>query len=202
MACDIVIIAFDTSAAHCAASVLVGEHIRASIVRPMAKGQAETIPSLLDDVLKQADQAWENVDAIAVGTGPGNFTGIRISVSLARGLALARAIPAIGVTHFDAAWATVDTDIVATVNAPRDQVYFAARDRGADSAKLGTLADAAALGVPILPPLDPQNLVENIAQVGRHRLLQDPSDHIRPVPFYIKPADAAPSRDIAPQRLT
>ncbi len=201
MACDPVIIAFDTSAAHCAASVLVGDQIRASIVRSMAKGQAETIPLLLDDVLEQAGQTWNTVNAIAVGTGPGNFTGIRISVSLARGLALARALPAIGVTQFDAAWATVDANVVATVSAPRDQVYFAARDQGTDSAKLGAPCDAAALGLPVLPPLNAQTLVEHIAQVGRHRLLQG-HPNSRPVPFYIKPADAAPSRDIVPQRLT
>ena len=198
---DPVIIAFDTSAAHCAACVLVGDRIGANIVKPMARGQAETIPSLLDDVLKQSGQSWDTVTAIAVGTGPGNFTGIRISVSLARGLSLARNIPAIGVTQFDATWLNERQNAVATVPAPRDQIYYAMRNSGIASATLGTQSDADALGLPVLPQLDTTTLVERIALVAHQRLAQT-DRHDKPIPFYIKPADAAPSKDTAPQRLT
>ena len=167
----------------------------------MARGQAETIPSLLDDILKQSSQSWDTVTAIAVGTGPGNFTGIRISVSLARGLSLARNIPAIGVTQLDATWLNEPNNAVATVAAPRDQIYYAVRDNGTAHAMLGTQSDADALGLPVLPQLDPTTLVERIALVARQRLARN-DKHDRPVPFYIKPADAAPSKDTAPRRLT
>ena len=68
----------------------------------MAKGQAERLFPMLEQVLSAQGAAWEELDAIAVGTGPGNFTGIRIAVSAARGLALSLGIPAIGVTGFEA----------------------------------------------------------------------------------------------------
>lgn len=181
--------------------MLVGERIGANSVKPMARGQAETIPSLLDDVLKQSGQSWDTVTAIAVGTGPGNFTGIRISVSLARGLSLARNIPAIGVTQFDATWLDERQNAVATVPAPRDQIYYAVRNNGTASAKLGTQSDADALGLPVLPQLDSTTLVERMALVAHQRLTQT-ARHYRPTPFYIKPADAAPSKDTAPHRLT
>ena len=68
----------------------------------MGKGQAERLFPMLDEVLSEQGAVWEELDAIAVGTGPGNFTGIRIAVSAARGLALSLGIPAIGVTGFEA----------------------------------------------------------------------------------------------------
>ena len=54
---------------------------------------------LLEDVLAEAGIGWRDLAAIGVGTGPGNFTGVRISVAAARGLALGLGIPAIGVTR-------------------------------------------------------------------------------------------------------
>jgi tRNA threonylcarbamoyladenosine biosynthesis protein TsaB len=69
--------------------LLSGDRIIASIIEPMAKGQGERLLGLCGDVLAQANVAYDDLTAIAVGIGPGNFTGIRISVSAARGLALA-----------------------------------------------------------------------------------------------------------------
>ena len=54
----------------------------------MAKGQAERLMGLLEEVLAAQKTTWQDLSAIAVGVGPGNFTGIRIGVSAARGLAL------------------------------------------------------------------------------------------------------------------
>ena len=68
----------------------------------MGKGQAERLFPMLEEVLAEIGAVWEELDAIAVGTGPGNFTGIRIAVSAARGLALGLGVPAIGVTSFEA----------------------------------------------------------------------------------------------------
>lgn len=94
-----IILAFDTAAAHCAAVVVQGDKTLAALVEPMAKGQAERLFPLIEDVLSNASVTWPELSAIAVGTGPGNFTGIRISVSAARGLALSLGIPSIGVSR-------------------------------------------------------------------------------------------------------
>ena len=97
------VLAFDTSAAHCAAALLLNGEIVASRHEDLARGQAERLIPLLQDILDDHGAVWEELDAIGVGVGPGNFTGIRISVSAARGLALGLGKPAIGVSAFEAA---------------------------------------------------------------------------------------------------
>jgi len=98
---DKTILAFDTSAAHCAAALLLGGRIVASRYEPMMRGQAERLMPMLDEILGEIGTDWEQIDAIGVGVGPGNFTGIRIGVSAARGLALALGVPAIGASAFE-----------------------------------------------------------------------------------------------------
>jgi tRNA threonylcarbamoyl adenosine modification protein YeaZ len=94
------ILYFDTSAAHCAAALLVNGEVTVRI-DDMARGQAEHLMVMLGDVLADAGLGWSDLSAIAVGTGPGNFTGIRISVAAARGVALGAGVPAIGVSGFE-----------------------------------------------------------------------------------------------------
>jgi tRNA threonylcarbamoyladenosine biosynthesis protein TsaB len=96
------ILAFDTSAAHCAAALLSGGRVRARREEAMAKGQAERLMPMLEEVLDEAGVAWAGLDAVAVCVGPGNFTGLRLSVAAARGLALSLGKPAVGVTRFEA----------------------------------------------------------------------------------------------------
>ncbi|WP_108482794.1 tRNA (adenosine(37)-N6)-threonylcarbamoyltransferase complex dimerization subunit type 1 TsaB [Oceaniglobus ichthyenteri] len=95
------LLAFDTSAAHCAAALLCDGRIVAQRHEEMAKGQGERLMGLLQEVLDDHGAVWGDLDGIGVGIGPGNFTGIRISVSAARGLALGLGIPAIGVSNFE-----------------------------------------------------------------------------------------------------
>ena len=96
------ILAFDTSGPHCAAALFAGGRIIAARHAEMGRGQAEQLFPMLEEVLAEDDAGWRDLDALAVGTGPGNFTGIRIAVSAARGLALSLGIPAIGVSRFEA----------------------------------------------------------------------------------------------------
>ena len=95
------VLAFDTSAAHCAAALLSDGQI-VQRVDEMARGQAEHLMPMLEEMLSHSDLTWRDLDAIGVGIGPGNFTGIRISVSAARGLALGLGKPAIGVSTLEA----------------------------------------------------------------------------------------------------
>ncbi len=185
------ILAFDTSAAHCAAAVLCGDEIRANRLEEMARGQADRLMDLLEEVLKEAGISWQDLDAIGVGIGPGNFTGIRISVAAARGLALGLNIPAVGVNGFDA---RATDGVLAAVPAPRDQVYI---DAGAPRLTTRQEAEdiARGAGQTLHVEASPKDIAAEIAHHTRARFQADPA---APAPLYIKPADAAPSRDVPP----
>ncbi len=189
------ILAFDTSAAHCAAALLRGEDIIASRVDAMGKGQAEHLMPMLVDVLQGAGHGWRDLAAIGVGVGPGNFTGIRISVAAARGLALGLGVPAVGVTGFEAAAHGLPRPVCVLLPAPREQVYMQRLDdTGPGMARL--LARVDVPGGQSFAPLRPaQEMVAAIARIAAIRWQSAPP---RPAPFYVRSADAAPPRDAAP----
>lgn len=95
------ILAFDTSGPHCATALVRGDRVLATRFQEMSKGQAERLMPQIAATLADDGVALDILDAIAVGIGPGNFTGIRIAVAAARGLALSLGIPAIGVSNFE-----------------------------------------------------------------------------------------------------
>ena len=59
----------------------------------MKKGQAEHLFEVLEDTLEQARVKKSQIDLIVVGIGPGNFTGIRIGLAAAKGIALSLKVP-------------------------------------------------------------------------------------------------------------
>ncbi len=77
------VLAFDTSAAHCAAALLLSNGMCLIRNEAMAKGQAERLIPLIEELLADAGLSWRNLTVLGVGTGPGNFTGVRISVATA-----------------------------------------------------------------------------------------------------------------------
>ena len=105
-------------------AVTRGSDVLAARVENMAKGQAERLLVLCQELVDEAGITLSQIDVIGVGTGPGNFTGIRISVSAARGLALGLDVPAVGVTAFDALGYGQKPPFACAVAAPRDHVYF------------------------------------------------------------------------------
>ncbi|MBZ4690254.1 MAG: universal bacterial protein YeaZ [Cereibacter sp.] len=196
---DPLILAFDTSAAHCAAALLSGERLVVSRLEPMEKGQAERLMPLLEELLAEAGVGWRDLAALAVGTGPGNFTGVRIAVAAARGLALGLGVPAIGVTRFDALALGLPEPVAVMEDARRGEVYLRDGDAPARMAVLEGLEVGSphrvgsAAGDGALAPLYP--LAEAIARVALGRL---GSEQPRPAPFYLRGADAAPPSDPPP----
>ena len=158
----------------------------------MARGQAERIMVLLEDILQEQSTAWGDLSAIGVGIGPGNFTGIRISVSAARGLALGLGIPAIGVNRFDIIAATTPGQGYPCVPAPQGKFYV--QKHGAE-AKMLTRDEADTLSRPLVFETKDLNPAITIAQIAAARF---GVDQLRPAPLYIKAADAAPPRDAPP----
>ncbi len=210
------ILGFDTSGPYCGTALFHDSDVIAAHYENMAKGQAEHLMPLIERTLADADAALDELTAIGVGIGPGNFTGIRISVSAARGLALALGIPAIGVSLLDALAYQAPRPTLTVLTAPRDHVYLQRFGDGADRApELVAKADIAewlvtgitlvgqdspdlsqALDIPHVPAaFAPASAIARIAADRAH------TSHPRPAPLYIKPADAAPSRDSGPTIL-
>ncbi|EKF44245.1 peptidase M22, glycoprotease [Nitratireductor indicus C115] len=97
-------LAIDTAAGFCAACVYdaqAGVELGRDVIE-LAKGHAEHVMAVIGRALENAGISYDRLDAVAVCVGPGSFTGVRVGVSAARGLALARGIPAIGVTSLEA----------------------------------------------------------------------------------------------------
>lgn len=193
------VLAFDTSAAHCAAALLLPDRV-INRLEPMEKGQAERLIPLLEEVLAEGGIGWTDLKALAVGTGPGNFTGVRIAVAAARGLALGLGIPAVGVTRLEALALGLPRPLVVIEDAKRGQVYiqlFTAAGAGpahlADRIVPACAATGSAAGPDGLPPAMP--LTEAIARIGAERAT---TPQPRPAPFYLRGADAAPPSDPPP----
>jgi tRNA threonylcarbamoyladenosine biosynthesis protein TsaB len=191
--------------------------LMASAHEEMAKGQAERLMPLIAEMLESGGVAPGDLDAIGVGIGPGNFTGVRIAVSAARGLALALGIPAVGVSRLEALAFGLPRPLAVIEDARRGEVYVQLFEAaGGDEPLLLSPVDlphvltsvnvtgsGAALAADTVPGLDilpaAMPLAEAIARIaaGRWRDAGLP----RPVPLYLRAADAAPSRDRGPTIL-
>ncbi|MBI1494609.1 tRNA (adenosine(37)-N6)-threonylcarbamoyltransferase complex dimerization subunit type 1 TsaB [Halocynthiibacter styelae] len=185
---------FDTSAAHVAAALLSGDEVLSVRGDLMAKGQAEHLMPMMEEMLAGAGKSWQHLDRIGVGVGPGNFTGIRIAVSAARGLALSLNIPAIGVSGFEVAAFSATMPFRALVNAPRDQVYCL--ESGQETSVLMPRVDLAETTSETFEfsTLSAEDIALRIARIAA---VSEKTE--RPAPLYIRAADAAPPKDPLPR---
>lgn len=125
------VLAIDTALEACSAAVLDTE--RATIVAreslPMVRGHAEALIPLIARVMEIARLTFTEIDRIAVTTGPGSFTGLRVGISAARGIAMASGKPAVGLSTLSAYAAPFiasdDTlPVVSVIDARHDHVYL------------------------------------------------------------------------------
>jgi tRNA threonylcarbamoyl adenosine modification protein YeaZ len=146
------VLAIDTALAVCAAAVLDTEQPARSVREslPMVRGHAEALMPLVARVMDQANIEFADLDRIAVTTGPGSFTGLRVGISAARGIALAAGKPALGLSTlscYAAPHITQDdlVPVVVAIDARHEQVYlqvFGTAGRTLVSPRIATVREA------------------------------------------------------------
>lgn len=125
------ILAIDTAFAACQVAILdENGAILAQCSVPMQRGQAEVLPAMLQSAMAEAGRRFADLSLIAASIGPGSFTGVRVGVAAARGLALVAGCPVAGITSLEALvhgvpdpQGSAGQSALAVVDARRGQVY-------------------------------------------------------------------------------
>ena len=123
------ILGFDTATSACSAAIWEDGLIAARRFEPMSRGQSERLMPMVREVLSEAGADFPDLDLLAVTTGPGAFTGLRIGLAAARGMALAGDLACFGVTTLDAVAAGVSeterqkANVLVALDSKRAEVY-------------------------------------------------------------------------------
>jgi tRNA threonylcarbamoyladenosine biosynthesis protein TsaB len=118
------LLAIDTAGPRLQLALLADEQVE-TLVEDMAQGQAERIFPAIEELLQRAGTTYQDLDRVAVTTGPGSFTGLRIGLSAARGLGLALNRPVVGVPTLFALSLDTGCDVAAVLlDARRGESYF------------------------------------------------------------------------------
>ncbi|UVK43519.1 tRNA (adenosine(37)-N6)-threonylcarbamoyltransferase complex dimerization subunit type 1 TsaB [Mesorhizobium sp. AR07] len=212
------LLAIDCAANLCAACVYdeaTKQELGRSVL-DLGKGHAERLMAVIAEALTASATDYAGLGAIAVSVGPGSFTGLRVGVSTARGLALALKVPAIGVTTLEAlaaeaAAAFPGRAVLAALDAGREEIHAALYDEmsvlaygpavttlaaavtmATESASVlaGTAAAQIAASAGRAFDIGPETATADIATYAR--LAAAKGEGERPKPLYLRGADAKP----------
>ena len=146
------LLALDAATTACSVACWSKDAAVAQRAEIAGRRQAEILMPMVKRTMQEAGFDYAMLDAIAVTNGPGSFTGVRIGLATARGLALAAGLPLVGVTTLQALAAAPSQDerrgriILAALDARRDQLYGQFFDESGDPA--GDAFAAAAETIP------------------------------------------------------
>jgi tRNA threonylcarbamoyladenosine biosynthesis protein TsaB len=128
-----IVLAIDTTSRACAAAVHDSGANRtlSSVTEEIGRGHAERLMDVIAQALREAGSDYSALGRVAACAGPGSFTGIRVGLASARGVALALSIPAVGICALEALRAeavAMDADgakfaVLAAVKAGRGDIY-------------------------------------------------------------------------------
>ncbi len=114
---DPILLAIDTCEGTCSAALVRGGYTIASRMERIGRGHAERLLPMISELMAEASIGYEALSRLAVCTGPGTFTGLRIGLSVARGLALAKGLPCVGLMSLPVLAAQADADADTAVHA-------------------------------------------------------------------------------------
>lgn len=122
----------DTAGGTCSAALWRDGRVVSRRFERLARGHAERLIPMIEAVMGEGDLAYADLGCIAVTRGPGGFTGVRIGLAAARGLALASGRPLVGASNFRVvasaagAEAPVDGSLAVVIDAKRSDLYVQA----------------------------------------------------------------------------
>lgn len=205
----------DTALGACSVAWVGADGGTARLFEFMSTGHAERLAPMADELMRTSERRFADIGRIAVTTGPGTFTGQRIGLAFARGLALALKVPCVGVTTLSAMAEAVRANhpghsVLVAADARRGEAYvqaFGPDGAALDDPALLTLQDAASLGASLPGPVvlagtASAALAAMIPDAVRSDVMQpdaffvasigqrlDPDTH-PPVPLYLRAPDA------------
>jgi tRNA threonylcarbamoyl adenosine modification protein YeaZ len=196
------LLAIDTAAPRLQLALLADGSPLETLVEDMANGQAERLFPALSELLGRAHTGYADLTRIAVTTGPGSFTGLRIGLSAARGLGLALGIPVLGIPSLLALSLSAQcTPLAVLLDARRDEAYF--QLFSGPGIPVGPPAllpmDSARARVPHGAELHTTPFVE-IGALARFAMTADPARY-PPEAAYTRDADAKPQEKFRVARV-
>ena len=194
-------LAIDTAAPRLQLGLLLADGRVDTSVDALANGHAELIFDRIAALLSRNGLDYPDLERVVTTTGPGSFTGLRIGLSAARGIGLARTIPVVGLSNLVGLSLAVLGPSSVLLDARRGEAYVQNFSAPGVSDSAGALLPMEAARAAILPGA---SLVEtpfvDIALVARHGARLDPASH-PPEPNYIRDADAKPQTAARIERL-
>ena len=197
-----VTLAIDTAAPRLQLALLRADGGVDISIDDIATGHAELIFGRIATLLARNDMGYPDLARVVVTTGPGSFTGLRIGLSAARGIALARNIPAIGVPSLLALSLSASGASTVLLDARRDEAYFqmfAGPGQPISKADIVPMVIAQAAIVPGTTLISSPFV--DIALVARYGAQADAATH-PPEPDYVRDADAKPQSAARIARIT
>ncbi|QIL84715.1 tRNA (adenosine(37)-N6)-threonylcarbamoyltransferase complex dimerization subunit type 1 TsaB [Vibrio sp. HDW18] len=159
------ILALDTATERCSVALLVGNTVYSrSEIAP--RDHTKKVLPMVDEVLKEAGITLAELDALAFGRGPGSFTGVRIGIGIAQGLAFGADLPMIGISTL-AAMAQAAyrlqgmTHVASAIDARMEEVYWGRYVRQADGSWQGVEAECVIAPAQLATTLLPDEQVVN-----------------------------------------
>jgi tRNA threonylcarbamoyladenosine biosynthesis protein TsaB len=194
-------LAIDTAAPRLQLALLLADGTADISVDEIATGHAELIFERIATLLARNGIGYPDLQRVVTTTGPGSFTGLRIGLSAARGIGLARDIPVIGVPSLLALSLAGTGAVTVLLDARRDEAYF----------QIFSAPGVPESGPQLLPMAVAQQSVPksslllttpfvDIAAVARYGATADPLAHA-PEAAYVRDADAKPQTAARIERL-